>query len=172
MSDPGIRPAVITDDRQDDFAIDVGTLATVASESLSHEGVVATAEMGLAFVSLEEMTELNETYMGGNGPTDVLAFPIDLAETDTLPVIQPQPGDGPVAPDGGPPVLVGDVVICPSVAAKATNTGRGLADEMALLVVHGVLHLLGHDHAEPEEKAVMQAREVVLLAEFYPSGVR
>jgi probable rRNA maturation factor len=66
------------------------------------------------------------------------------------------------------PLLLGDVVVCPSVAERqAPEHAGGYDDELALLVVHGVLHVLGHDHAEPEETAVMQARERALLDEFH-----
>jgi probable rRNA maturation factor len=93
--------------------------------------------------------------MGSAGPTDVLSFPIDGL-------------DAAGAGDPGGPGLVGDVVVCPSVAhaAAATHAGRP-DDEIALLVVHGALHLLGHDHAEADEREVMQARERALLAALH-----
>ena len=155
---------VLADDRQDDFVLDVAQWVTLAQESLLHEGVVANTEMGLAFVTPAELNDLNEAHMAGTGPTDVLAFPIDEVALTS--------GAAPAEPEDGPPAMAGDVIVCPAVAAKATNTGRGLDDEVALLVVHGVLHLLGHDHAEPDERELMQTRERVLLERFYPSGAR
>jgi probable rRNA maturation factor len=89
--------------------------------------------------------------MGVSGPTDVLAFPVD---------------DPAMVPDGIP-VLLGDVVVCLSVAARQAPTHAGDYDsELSLLIVHGVLHLLGHDHAEPAETEAMQARERLHLARY------
>jgi len=143
--------AVDADDRQGDRAIDVDTLETLLVNALRHCGVQAPAEVGLAFIDVEEMTELNQVHMGGTGPTDVLAFPIDGTDQ---------------APDGQPS-MIGDIVICPIVADRAPQE---LPDELALLVVHGALHLLGHDHAEQGEKAVMQAMERELLAAYHPTA--
>ena len=136
---------VDADDRQGDRAVDVDTLSDLLVASLAHCGVQGPAEVGLAFIDTDEMTELNVAHMGGSGPTDVLAFPIDGAAP---------------APDGQPS-MVGDIVICPLVADRAPQP---LVDELALLVVHGALHLLGHDHAEDDEREVMQAMERELLA--------
>lgn len=109
------------------------------------------AEVGLAFISIEEMTELNIAHMGGTGPTDVLAFPIDgVAPHSAVP--------------SGQPAMLGDIVICPAVAHQAP---QALPDELALLVVHGALHLLGHDHAEPEETALMKELEQAMLEQFH-----
>jgi probable rRNA maturation factor len=94
------------------------------------------------------MAELNQEHMGHEGPTDVLSFPID----------------GPAA---GPDGLLGDVVVCPSVARRQAPEHAGTyEDELALLVVHGVLHVLGHDHAEDDEAAVMREREAAHLQRF------
>jgi probable rRNA maturation factor len=101
--------------------------------------------------------------MGVDGPTDVLSFPLDAADA--------------AVPDGVP-VLLGDVVVCPIVAAEQAPQHAGtLDDELALLVVHGVLHVLGHDHATPAETEVMQARERELLERHHwhgpaPAGFR
>lgn len=143
--------AVDVDDRQGDHAIDVDTLRNLLSASLRHCGVRPPAEVGLAFIGVGEMTQLNQVHMGGNGPTDVLAFPIDGAAQ---------------APDGQP-TMVGDVVICPVVADRAPQP---LGDELALLVVHGALHLLGHDHFKADEKAVMQALEREILGTYHQAG--
>lgn len=141
---------VDADDRQHARTVDIDGLATLLVQALEHCGVAAPAEVGLALIDIDEMTELNQAHMGGTGPTDVLAFPID--------------GLG-AAPDGQP-AMVGDIVICPEVADRAPQP---LRDEMALLVVHGALHLLGHDHAEDDERAVMQAMERELLAAHHQS---
>jgi len=91
---------------------------------------------------------LNREHLGSEGPTDVLAFPVDLL------------GE---VPDGSP-VLLGDVVLCPAVAAgQASDHSREVDAELSFLLVHGILHLLGHDHADPEERVVMQRLEHELL---------
>ena len=107
--------------------------------------------------------------MDKEGPTDVLAFPID----DPIDAGR-WPDSGSTGPDREPPelgelpLLLGDVVVCPAVAARQAPTHAGsYDDEIALLVVHGVLHVLGMDHAEPEEAAAMQARERELLDKFH-----
>jgi len=129
---------VRVDDR---VGVDGGRWASLAARVLVDEGMSGDAEMGLLFVDEDEMTGLNREHMGAEGPTDVLSFPIDGAE----------------AADQG---LVGDVVICPAVATRqAAEHGVEADDEMALLVVHGVLHLLGMDHAEAGEAAAMRERE-------------
>lgn len=128
----------------------------LAQRSLATEGV-GRGELNLIFTDIEAMTELNVAHMEGTGPTDVLAFPID-GEYD--------PGD---AVDGLP-VLLGDVVVCPAVARTyAAEHGLSVDDELALLVVHGVLHVLGHDHGEPDETTLMKSREQALLAAHHQS---
>ena len=138
---------IATAELEDAIALD--RWQRLATAALETEGVTA-GELNLLFIDEQDMTELNVQYMGGTGPTDVLAFPID--GVDAI-----EEGDG-------PPALLGDVVVCPAVArVNAVRHGRSFEDELALLVVHGVLHVLGHDHAEPGETAVMQARERALL---------
>lgn len=138
------------DDRQQAYPTKSATLARLLSAVLSEQHGEVTGEVGLAFIELDEMTELNRDHMGVDAPTDVLAFPIDAA-----------PGRDPVP--AGQPVMFGDIVICPEYASRAP---QAFDDELALLVVHGALHLLGHDHAEPDETAVMKALEVDMLERF------
>jgi probable rRNA maturation factor len=143
MSDDPGGSSVAADDQQSDVPVDVGTYGRLATKVLQGEG--ASGSLSLVFVDEARMAELNAQFLGETGPTDVLAFP--LHEDD-----DPHPD--------GAPVLLGDVVVCPSVARRyATEHGRALEDELALLVVHGVLHVLGHDHADEEDTAVMQAAE-------------
>ena len=131
---------------EDSTGADADRWAALAARVLADEGVSGDAEMGLLFVDEERMAALNREHMGAEGPTDVLSFPIDGAQ----------------AAAGG---LVGDVVICPAVAARnAADHSREVDDEMALLVVHGVLHLLGMDHAEAAEAEAMRDREKHHLA--------
>jgi probable rRNA maturation factor len=163
-------------DEQDDEPMDVGRWVRLAEQVLDAEGVRRTSELSLLFVDAAAMAELNERYMGKAGPTDVLAFPIDDDGIEH----GRWPDNGSTGPDRPPvdmddvPILLGDVVVCPSVAAaQATeHAGKGhhggtLDDEVALLVVHGILHVLGHDHAEPDETAAMQAKEQAHLAAFH-----
>ncbi len=151
MSDSGSSITVVVQSQLDDGDpagdVDLNRWQTLASCSLRSEGV-AEGELDLLFIDEGSMTDLNAAHMQGEGPTDVLAFPIDgrTAQPENL------------------PVLLGDVVICPAVAHRnATQQGHSVEDELALLVVHGVLHVLGHDHAEPAEPERMNARERALL---------
>lgn len=163
-------------DEQDDEPMDVGRWVRLAEQVLDAEGVRRTSELSLLFVDATTMAELNEQHMGKTGPTDVLAFPID---DDGLEHGR-WPDNGTSGPDRPPldmddvPALLGDVVVCPSVAAAQAAEHAGqpqhdgtLEDEVALLVVHGILHVLGHDHAEPDETAAMQAKEQSHLAAFH-----
>jgi len=143
----------LTDDCDED--VDGPRWAGLLAAVLEAEGVAGGAEAGLTFVTPSAMAELNGAHMGGTGPTDVLAFPIDGLSVE---------GSGGASPPG----VVGDVVICPVVAwAGSADHAGSDDDELALLVVHGALHLLGHDHAEVDDTAVMQGRERALLAEHH-----
>jgi len=113
---------------------------TLATQVMEGEGA-AGSELSLSFVDAREMADLHERFMGEPGPTDVLSFRMDEDDGE---------------PDEGGPRLLGDVIICPAYAA---NNNPDVAAELRLLVVHGILHLLGHDHEEPEDKAVMWERQ-------------
>lgn len=137
-------PVIEVDDRQG-APVDVAGLAALARECLLGEGV-ANAELSISFVTDDEIAELHRHYLHEEGPTDVLSFPLDdEAGEDGL-------------------RLLGDVVIAPAVAAR--NNPDDPAAELRLLLVHGILHLLGHDHIEPADRAPMWERQ-----ERY-SGVR
>jgi probable rRNA maturation factor len=161
--------AVFGADEQQAAPVDVDRWVTLAREVLVAEGVRGEAELSLLFVDEQAIAELNARFMDAEGPTDVLAFPIDD------PVVSGRwPDGGTTGPDRDEPdpddlpLLLGDVVVCPAVALRQAPTHAGsYEDELALLVVHGVLHVLGHDHAEPDETAVMQARERELLDRFH-----
>lgn len=134
-------------------------LRRLADHVLASCDVAHPVELSLRLVEREEIRELNEGYLQGSGPTDVLAFPLDAPEEETF---------GPYVPDQ--PTLLGDVVVCPAVAAdQAAERGEETARELELLVVHGILHLLGHDHAEPDERSRMFALTDRLLARFRQS---
>ena len=128
--------------------------ARLASHVLGALEVSGPAELSLTFVDADTIAALNAEHLGGEGPTDVLSFPLDV--------------DGAQEPASRAPRMLGDIVICPSVAAANAPEHAGtLDDELALLVVHGVLHVLGHDHAEPDEARAMRALEADLLARFH-----
>ena len=150
-----VAVAVVVDD--DAEVGDPDRWAELARSVLEAEGVEGPAELALSFVDEDAMAELNRQWMGGDGPTDVLSWSID----------EP-PGRGPGRSDPtGEPALLGDVVVCPAVAARAVGAGRRIEDELALLVVHGVLHVLGFDHADPDDDATMQARQTDHLTRFH-----
>lgn len=134
MTDADHTPRILVDDRQD-ANVDLDVLTSLAAECLSGEGVV-NAELSVSFVTEEEMADLHVRYMAEEGPTDVLSFPLDETGEDGVRVL-------------------GDVVIAPAVAAR--NNPADPASEMRLLLVHGILHLLGHDHEEEGERAAMWA---------------
>lgn len=160
------EPEVFCADEQSDVVVDLNRWQTLALDALLTEGVRGLAELSVLFVSETEMTDLNEQYMGKQGPTDVLAFPLDAHDVTQIvnsTASTRGPDRAPVDP-GDLPLLLGDVVICPAVAAAQAPSHAGtLDDELALLLVHGILHVLGHDHAEEREAAVMREREVALL---------
>lgn len=171
---------VFVADEQAAVPIDLERWQRLATEVLRSEGVRGLCEFSLLFVSETEIAELNEAHMDKAGPTDVLAFPIDAADVDMAAQAQGAPrGPDRSPPDPGDmPLLLGDVVLCPAVAARQAPEHAGtLDDELALLVVHGVLHVLGHDHDTAEATAAMRARELELLREHHwhgdaPSGFR
>jgi probable rRNA maturation factor len=149
------RPAVARRDDRDAAAraalpVDLDPLADLLGAVLAAEGVPAAAEASLQLVDDATMARLNAEHLGGQGTTDVLSFPIDGT-------------DGPDGEDW----MVGDVVVCAEVAAaQAPDHAGTLADELALLVVHGGLHLCGWDHADDTERSAMWARERDLLTDL------
>ncbi|WP_327044752.1 rRNA maturation RNase YbeY [Microbispora sp. NBC_01189] len=134
--------------------VDETALVELAGHVLGRMGINPLAELSILVIDAGAMAELHEQWMGEPGPTDVLAFPMDE--------LRPNTGrDEDASPD---PALLGDVVLCPQVAAKqAAEAGHGAQDELELLCTHGILHLLGYDHAEPEEHAEMFGLQDELL---------
>lgn len=160
------EPEVFCADEQRDVPIDLVRWQRLALDVLRAEGVRGLAELSVLYVTEAEMAELNEGYMGKVGPTDVLAFPLDGHDVTQIVAAtgaSKGPDRAPIDP-GDLPLLLGDVVVCPSVAqAQAPTHAGNLDDELALLLVHGILHVLGYDHAEADETATMRARELALL---------
>ncbi|HVM63574.1 MAG TPA: rRNA maturation RNase YbeY [Acidimicrobiales bacterium] len=160
---------VFVADEQTAFPVDHLRWAALAENVLAAEGVRGDAELSVLFVDTLAMGELNRRFHAQDGPTDVLAFPID----DEPAAGGRNPDSGGTGPGYSPPepselpVLLGDVVICPDVAARnAAEHGVGYDDEVALLIVHGILHLMGMDHDLDEEAEAMEARERELLEKF------
>jgi probable rRNA maturation factor len=147
---------VLVTDEQDDeppLAVDGQRWAALARAALRDAAFTNPAELTVAFVDEAAMADLNQRFMGAPGPTDVLAFPLDAA-TDS---------DDPTLTEDLPRLL-GDVVICPAVAARNASEHAGsYDDEIALLLVHGILHLLGMDHDTDASRVAMQARERAVL---------
>jgi len=129
--------------------LDVSAFERLSAFVLEREEAPATIELSIALVDIAEMTQLNGEYRGKEGPTDVLSFECD----ELCDVIDPDE-----------PITLGDVVIAPEVAeAQAAEYGHTVEEELNLLLVHGVLHLLGYDHEDDADAEVMQARERALL---------
>ena len=149
-------------------------LSHVVAAALEAAGAPAPASIGLILADDKELAGLNATHMGKDGPTDVLSFP--LVPADAFPA---HPGRRspatPVPPFALPPgrrLHLGDIVVSVERAVEQAESGRGghtgdvrwsAADELRLLVTHGVLHVCGWDHAEPDEEAAMRALERRLL---------
>lgn len=155
--DPGAPgPDVVAADHRtgDPISVDLDTLSGLLSRVLAAEGAAVGAQASLTLVDPDEIAELKAEHLDGDGaPTDVLSFPLDGAEPDAE--------------------LVGDIVLCPTVAAQQAPEHAGtLDDELALLVVHGGLHLAGWDHAEPDERDRMWDRERALLTALHRAPAR
>lgn len=146
--------AVQLTDEQGDVELDARRLVAVARYVLQAQRIPADMDVGVLLVDIEAITALNEAHMGVKGPTDVLAFPID------------EPGTTP--PDV--PAVLGDVVVCPAIAhEQAVEHGRSPSGEVDYLLVHGLLHLMGMDHAESVAQAEMFGLTDDLLTSFETS---
>ena len=134
--------------------LDEAEFAALARFVLDAMHVHPQSELSILMVGPDVMSELHEQWMDEPGPTDVLSFPMD----------ELRPGS---ETDPTPAGLLGDVVLCPDVAAEqARAAGHSTAEELLLLTVHGILHLLGFDHAEPEEEKEMFDLQRRLLLTF------
>ena len=145
--------------REDDVRSQVDVEA-LALHVMSAEGQPQGTEVSISFVTDEAIHELNRDWRGVDRPTDVLSFECDGFEDDEFDM----------SPTGFQPETfeLGDIVIAPDVAERqAPEFGLTFADELSLLLVHGLLHLCGYDHMEDDEAEVMEARETELLSSFY-----
>lgn len=156
-------------DEQTDHPVAVDRWASLARAVLQAEGITSDTEVSLLFIDEASIAALNERFLDKEGPTDVLSFPIE-DEIDRSGRSPDEGGTGPASIEvaTGRHLLLGDVVICPSVAAvNAVEHEVTFDDEIALLVVHGILHLLGMDHMVDEEAERMERREQQLLDRYY-----
>jgi probable rRNA maturation factor len=134
--------------------LDVTELASLSRFVMEQMRVHPLAELCIKAVDEQTIAQLNEQWMEKEGPTDVLAFPMDELRPG---LVNEEPEEG----------VLGDLVLCTSVAARqAVEAGHPAKDEVELLAVHGILHLLGYDHAEPEEHTEMFGLQARLLAEW------
>lgn len=134
--------------------LDDASVVSAARFALDSMDVSPMAELSMVFVTSEVMEGLHQRWMDLPGPTDVMAFPMDEPEDQAQEGVESS-------------TLLGDIVLCPEFAGEqAHKAGHSLDDEMHLLTVHGVLHLLGYDHAEPEEEREMFGLQNRILAEF------
>jgi probable rRNA maturation factor len=134
---------------------DDSRLISVAEFALTAMGIHRESELSISLVDEDEMSALHLRWMDEPGATDVLSFPMDEIK--------------PHSSDQGPG-MVGDVVLCPDYAARqAAEAGHGLQEELELLTVHGILHLLGYDHREDEEREMMFNLQGELLTKWRES---
>lgn len=139
---------------ESDTEVDLDHLAKLARFVMDRMRVHPEAELCIKAVDEPTMAQLNEQWMEKQGPTDVLAFPMDELRPGLL---DEEPEEG----------VLGDLILAPTVAAKQGElAGHGTVAELELLTAHGILHLLGYDHAEPEEHAEMFGLQAKLLAEW------
>jgi probable rRNA maturation factor len=145
---------VFVSDEQAALPIEVEKWQQLALAVLVDEGVEGEAELSVMFVDEETIGDLNKRFMEVDGPTDVLSFPIDeLRSAD--PDVEPEPG------------VLGDIVLCPAfLTDQMQQSGRSLDHELAFLVVHGTLHLIGYDHMDDHELTAMFALQDQLLDEW------
>jgi len=134
--------------------LDVKALAALSRFVMDRMRVHSLAELCIKAVDEATIAELNEQWMGKEGPTDVLAFPMDELRPG---LVDEEPEEG----------VLGDLVLCPDIAAaQAATAGHSTEAEIELLTVHGILHLLGYDHAEPDEHAEMFGLQAELLTQW------
>ena len=140
------------------FDVDEGSLQALTMHAMAHMKVHPDADVAIVLVDEKTMSDLHLQWMDEPGPTDVLSFPMD----------ELRPGlEGDDAVEG----ILGDIVLCPTVAQQqAEAAGHSLMDELHLLTVHGMLHLLGFDHAEPEEEKEMFGLQGEILRAFGESA--
>lgn len=148
-----------------DLRCDEEALLSLAHFASEYLGLESQSELAITIVELAEMAALNQQWMGESGPTDVLSFPMGevtlaLSHSGHFKVTSAQPAVK-------SPVVLGDIVLSPEYAKSgAERAGTSLDEELQLLTVHGLLHLLGLDHREKEEERAMFALQGLILREW------
>lgn len=143
-------PEILIVSNRDPEPLNLQAFIDLAHFVLKLENAPDASEVSIALVGKKEITNLNEQYRSMKGPTDVLSFPCDSVDTIV---------------EKGQLIALGDVIVAPEVAEEqALKLGHTVEEELNLLVVHGVLHLLGYDHIEDDEAGVMRDREFSILA--------
>ena len=136
-------------------SVDELAITSIARYVLDTLGINPMAELSILVVDSNAMATLHKQWMDLDGPTDVMAFPMDTL--DDKPGMEAQPG----------PALLGDVILCPEVAAvQAAAAGHSRDAELYLLTTHGVLHLLGYDHGDPDSEREMFALQTRLVTDW------
>jgi probable rRNA maturation factor len=158
----------VLDESGVDGGVDVVALTQLCRFVMRRMRLHPATEVTLRLVDMPTITVLNEKWMGSKGPTDVLSFPMDeLKPGRKREQNEPDSADGGDAPAG----YLGDIALCPQVAAQqAPAAGHSTNDEIELLTVHGLLHLLGYDHATPDEHSEMFGIQGRLLLEWQSGG--
>ena len=150
-----ITPDYIDIENETDYDIDLRSLMHQVQFMFATLRLHPETEVSIMLVDEEQMSHLHVEWMEEEGPTDVLSFPMDELRA---------PAEGETAAPG----LLGDIVLCPAFAERqAAANGQSLEDELAMLLTHGILHCLGHDHLEPEEHAVMFGLQHDLLKAWW-----
>lgn len=142
-------------ENETDYDIDVERLYRQADFMFRRLRLHPETEVSIILVDEDRMSQLHVEWMEEEGPTDVLSFPMDELRV---------PGEG----EDPEPGILGDIAMCPAFAEQqARSNGQTLEEELALLLTHGILHCLGHDHAEPEEHALMFGLQGKLLEAWW-----
>lgn len=135
--------------------VDESSLSALAESLLSDEGFPPSTIVEVTLVTDDRIADLNREHLDRDGPTDVLAFPLEELAPGAVPSREP----------AGPPIALGDVVVAPSyVRRQAEAFETGFAEEMSLMVVHGILHLMGYDHEDDDDAEIMEERERMILS--------
>jgi len=146
---------ILISNKQDDIKIDLSSFKKLAEFTLTFEGIKPLTELSIVFVDEEEIEKLNFQYRGVEEPTDVLSFSL----YDKLPQGETEY-----------PLVLGDVVICPIIAKQnAIKAGCSAEQELNMLLVHGILHLLGYEHDSLDDETIMMARQKEILNGFSQS---
>jgi probable rRNA maturation factor len=158
----------VLDESGADADVDVVALTQLCRFVMRRMRLHPATEVTLRLVDMPTITVLNEKWMGSKGPTDVLSFPMD----ELKPGRKREQGEPDGADSGDAPAgYLGDIALCPQIAAQqAPAAGHSTHDEIELLTVHGLLHLLGYDHATPEEHSEMFGIQGRLLLEWQSGG--